>query len=89
MLAIGAFVGLAVNHFVRLSIFIGTDRLLGFALGFVRGMIIVGMLVIIAQLLRLDGERWWRTALLAPYAERVANGLRTLVGAEHYPVTRV
>jgi membrane protein required for colicin V production len=89
VLAIGAVVGLSVSHFVRLSIFIGTDRLLGFALGIVRGIIIVGVLVMVGQLLRLDGERWWRTALLAPYAEHVANGLRSFVGAEHYPVTRV
>lgn len=89
VLAIGAVVGLLINHFVRLALFIGTDRLLGFALGMLRGVIIVGALVIVGQVLRLDGEPWWRTALLAPYAERVANGLRSFVGAERYPITRV
>jgi membrane protein required for colicin V production len=89
VLAIGTLVGQIVNHFVRLALFVGTDRLLGFALGLVRGIIMVGVLVVVGQLLRLDGERWWRAALLAPYAERVANGLRSFIGAEHYPVTRI
>ena len=89
VLAIGTVVGQIVDHFVQLSIFVGTDRLLGFALGLVRGIILVGVLVMAGQLLRLDGEGWWRTALLAPYAERAANGLRSLIGAEHYPGTRV
>jgi membrane protein required for colicin V production len=89
VLAIGSVLGHFLGHFLRLAIFIGTDRLLGFVLGIVRGVVVVGVLVIIGQVLHLDGERWWRAALLAPYSERVANGLRSLVGAEHYPVTRV
>jgi membrane protein required for colicin V production len=89
VLAVGSVLGHIVGHFLRLSIFIGTDRFLGFVLGIVRGVIVVGVLVIIGQILHLDAERWWRTALLAPYSERVANGLRSFVGAEHYPVTRV
>jgi hypothetical protein len=36
--------------------------------------------VILAQVLRLDGERWWRQSVLMPYGESVANGLRSVVG---------
>jgi hypothetical protein len=38
--------------------------------------------VILGQLLRLQGEHWWRGSLLIPYGESIANGLRTLVGEE-------
>jgi len=38
--------------------------------------------VILGQLLRLQGEHWWRGSLLIPYGESMANGLRTLVGEE-------
>jgi len=38
--------------------------------------------VILGQLLRLQGEHWWRSSLLIPYGESIANGLRTLVGEE-------
>lgn len=82
VLLLGAFVGATLNHYVRLSIFSGMDRLLGLAFGALRGLILVGVFVILGQLLRLDGEPWWRYSRLMPYAESIANGLRTIVGAE-------
>jgi membrane protein required for colicin V production len=88
VLFIGSVAGMLIGHFVRLSIFSVTDRFLGFALGVVHGAIVLGALVILCQLLHLDGERWWQESRLVPYAERVANGLRTLVGDEHHRVTR-
>ena len=36
----------------------------------------------LAQLLRLEGERWWRQSVLIPYGESIANGLRVVVGEE-------
>jgi membrane protein required for colicin V production len=89
VLFIGSIIGAFIGHFVRLSIFSGTDRFLGFAFGLLRGAVVVGVLVIICQLLRLDDEHWWRESVLAPYAEHVADVLRTLVGAEHHHVTQV
>ena len=46
---------------------------------------LLGVFVILGQLLRLQGERWWRHSLLIPYGESIANGLRTLVGEAHVP----
>jgi membrane protein required for colicin V production len=89
VLFIGSMAGVFIGHFVRLSMFSGMDRLLGFAFGLARAAVVLGVLVIICQLLRLDGESWWRESVLVPYAERVAEGLRTLVGDEHHHVTRV
>jgi membrane protein required for colicin V production len=82
ILLLGAGIGALLNHFVRLSIFSGMDRFLGFVFGVVRGVVLLGVFVILAQLLRLDGEKWWRRSLLVPYGESVANGLRAMVG-EH------
>jgi uncharacterized membrane protein required for colicin V production len=56
------------------------DRFLGFVFGAFRGMVLLGVFVILAQVLRLDGERWWRQSVLLPYGESVANGLRAVVG---------
>jgi membrane protein required for colicin V production len=83
VLLLGAGVGALLGHFVRLSIFGGVDRLLGLAFGLLRGFILLGVFVILAQLLRLQDERWWRGSLLIPYGESVANGLRSLVGEPH------
>lgn len=84
VLVVGAIVGAIVNYFVRLSIFSGLDRLLGFLLGLLRGFVVVGLVVILAQTLRLDDEAWWKKARLAPYFEPVGNLLRSLAG-EHLP----
>ncbi len=83
VLLLGAAIGAMLSHFVRLSIFSGMDRLLGFAFGLLRGFLLLGVFVILGQLLRLSGEPWWKHSLLIPYGESVANGLRSLVGEAH------
>ena len=81
VLLLGAAVGATLGHFVRLSIFSGTDRLLGLLFGLLRGMVLLGVFVILGQLLRLEGERWWRGSTLIPYGESIAKGVRLVVGA--------
>jgi len=91
ILLLGAFIGVAVSHFVRLSIFSGTDRFLGLIFGVLRAMVLVGVFVMLGQLLRLQEEPWWRQSLLVPYGESLANGLRTVVGEQrlHLPPRRI
>jgi len=86
VLLLGAGIGAVLGNIVRLSIFSGMDRLLGLFFGLLRGFMLLGVFVILGQLLRLQGEHWWRHSLLIPYGESIANGLRTLVGeARVYP----
>jgi membrane protein required for colicin V production len=82
ILLIGAAVGSLLGRFVRLSMFSAMDRFLGLVFGLLRGAVLLGVFVILAQLLRLDGEHWWLQSRLIPYGESVANALRTMVGAE-------
>jgi membrane protein required for colicin V production len=84
VLVIGGIIGAIVSHSVRLSIFSGLDRLLGFVLGLLRGVVIVGVVVVLAQQVKLDGEGWWRKSRLLPHMQPVANMLRALAG-EHLP----
>jgi membrane protein required for colicin V production len=81
ILLFGAAFGAIIAHYVRLSIFSGIDRFLGFLFGAARGVVLIGVFVILGQLLRLDGELWWRHSMLIHYGDSVANGLRVLVGA--------
>jgi membrane protein required for colicin V production len=81
ILLCGAALGAIISHYVRLSIFSGMDRLLGFLFGASRGVVLIGVFVILGQLLKLDGEVWWRHSMLIHYGDSVANGLRVLVGA--------
>jgi len=82
ILLLGAAVGAMLDHFVRLSIFSGMDRFLGLVFGLLRGVVLLGVFVILGQLLRLEGEKWWTRSLLIPDGESVANGLRALVGEQ-------
>jgi membrane protein required for colicin V production len=77
---LGTGIGLIVGHLVRLSIFSGTDRFLGVIFGFLRGLVIAGLFVMLCHALRLNAEPWWRGSTLIPYGERVANVLRGMVG---------
>ncbi len=88
VLLIGAALGATLGHFVRLSIFSGLDRALGFIFGVVRGLVLLGVFVILGQLLRLQGEHWWRHSILIPYGESIANGLRTVIGEAPVPHAR-
>jgi len=82
ILLVGAGLGAIISHYVRLSIFSGMDRFLGFLFGAARGAVLIGVFVILGQLLKLDGEVWWRHSMLLPYGHSVAAGLRVLVGAD-------
>lgn len=80
VLLIGTAVGALSNHFVRTSIFSGFDRLLGFGFGLLRGVLILGLLGLLGQQLRLDGEKWWTQSRLMPYVESIVGSLRSVVG---------
>ncbi|HEX2790550.1 MAG TPA: CvpA family protein [Steroidobacteraceae bacterium] len=83
---IGTGIGALVSHLVRLSIFSGTDRFFGGVFGFLRGLVIIGLFVMLCHALRLNGEPWWRGSTLIPYGERAANVLRGMVGERKIPI---
>jgi membrane protein required for colicin V production len=87
-LLVGALIGAVVTQFVRLSIFTGMDRLMGFAFGALRGLLLFGIFVMLGQLLRLDKDNWWRESHLIPVGESIANGVRFLVGDGAQPHSR-
>lgn len=82
VLLVGMAIAALLAYFVRLSLFSGMDRFLGFLFGLLRGVVMLGVFVILAQLVRLDGEKWWQGSKLMPYGESVANGLRAIVGEQ-------
>ena len=80
VLITGSIIGALVSYLVRLSLFNALDRLLGFVLGAARGILVLGLLAIIGQSARLDGEAWCKHSKLVPYAANVAKGLRAIGG---------
>jgi len=80
VLIAGTLVGILAGQFVRVSLFSGFDRFLGFLFGLLRGAVVIGLAVIVATTLRLDGERWWKHSKLIPYAESFGSAVRIVVG---------
>ena len=80
VLMVGAALGALVSHLVRLSLFSGLDRMLGFVLGILRGLVILGVAAMICHAVKLDGESWWQGSRLVPYVEAIANVLRSTAG---------
>lgn len=82
----GTLLGAIVSWTVRAATVLGPlDRALGLVFGAVRGVVIVAVFVLVGQALRLDGESWWRSSKLLPYASVAAHAVdsigRRAVGA--------
>lgn len=55
----------------------GTDRVLGMLFGAARGVLIVGIAVMMFRLLDIDKESWWSESLVIRMASPVADVLQT------------
>lgn len=80
VLLLGGAVSTVLGHYVRVSMFAGMDKFLGFVFGIIRGVVIVGAFTIAIQALRMDEDARWKNSKLLPYAGAVADALRGIVG---------
>jgi membrane protein required for colicin V production len=89
VLLTGWLVGMALSYLTR-SLGLGAlDRVIGLFFGIVRGMVLVGLLVIGGELLHLNHEDWWNRSKLVPYGETVGDWLRAMVGEKGEPWARL
>ena len=80
ILLLGGAVSVVLGHYVRVSMFAGMDKFLGFIFGIIRGVVVVGAFTIAVQALRMDEDPRWKNSRLMPYAIGVADALRGIVG---------
>lgn len=85
ILLLGWVVGMLLSYFTR-SIGLGPlDRVIGVLFGIVRGMVLVGLMIIGGELLHMNQEEWWNRSKLVPYGETVGDWLRAMVGEKGEP----
>ena len=85
VLLLGWVVGMVLSYFTR-SLGLGPlDRVIGLFFGIVRGMVLVGLLVIGGELLHMNQEEWWGRSKLVPYGETAGDWLRAMVGERGEP----
>ena len=54
----------------------GTDRVIGMVFGAGRGVILVGIIVVVLELMGFDETPWWQESKLIPYAAPVVDTIR-------------
>lgn len=81
----GYMVGRIVALFLRTAGLGLADRFMGLLFGMLRGVVLVGVIVICGELLHLNHEPWWKNSKLIPYGETVADRLRAMVGEKGEP----
>lgn len=76
VLLAGSLVGSIVAHFARRAVGLeAMDRLLGAVFGLVRGVVIVGLLVLAGRAAELNNEPWWAETRSMAAAGEVADWL--------------
>jgi membrane protein required for colicin V production len=75
-LLLGSLASWAARQLIRHTGLSGVDRALGAVFGFARGVLIVGLLVLVLDFLELDQDGWWQSARFRPYAEQVAAAVK-------------
>lgn len=60
----------------------GVDRSLGMLFGFVRGCLVVAVLIMIAAFMDFTSQPWWQGSLLVDYFDPVIDLIRSLLPAE-------
>ena len=64
---------------VRESPYSGIDRTLGGGFGFLRGLVVVAALLLVAGSTSARRDSWWRESLFVPHLEWTADALRALL----------
>lgn len=67
-----AMINSVTSRVVRKTGLSGTDRVIGIGFGMVRGVVIVGILVLLASLTNLPQDVWWRESALIGHFQQLA-----------------
>jgi membrane protein required for colicin V production len=76
-LVIGWLVGNIVSYFMTQSgLSLMLDRLIGVLFGFIRGIVLIAVAVLLAREVDLQESSWWRASYILPHATEVASWVK-------------
>ena len=81
-------IGYLISKAVSASGVKGTDRVLGSVLGFARGVLIVGFLIVIASIFNVENRPTWKESKLIKHFEPIASTINSVL-PEKFKVTKV
>jgi membrane protein required for colicin V production len=76
ILVLGSILGWVTTKLIRLVLLGGIDRLIGSIFGALRGVLIIGLFVIVGQYSGFDSDAWWLDSHLLPHFEELANWIK-------------
>lgn len=79
ILIVGGLVGQLVSLLIDKAGLSRTDKSLGLVFGAARGVVILGVLVLVGQLMSFDRDDWWSESLLISHGEKVAGVIRGML----------
>jgi membrane protein required for colicin V production len=79
VLVVGGLLNLLMGQLVSKTGLSGTDRVLGVAFGVARGVVLIGVTVLLAGLTVLPEDPWWRESQLIGHFERLALWMRSFL----------
>ena len=85
VLLLGWVVGMLLSYFTRAMGLGPLDRVIGLFFGILRGLVLMGLVVIGGELLHMNQEEWWARSKMIPYGETVGDWLRAMVGEKGDP----
>jgi membrane protein required for colicin V production len=81
-LIVGAIINFMVSQLVSKTGLSGTDKTLGVVFGIARGVLIIALLVLFAELTPIPEERWWQESTMVEHFTKVAVWIRDLLPAD-------
>ena len=75
-LMIGALVNVLVAHFVKKTGLSGADRIFGIVFGFLRGLLIIVVFVVVGSMTPLPKYEWWQSSNLLERFEKLSYMLK-------------
>lgn len=81
VLLAGWLIASLLGYLIRPGLSLVIDRLLGMFFGLIRGAVILAVLVILAQLVRLDDVDWWKESRLMPRVVDLASWVQAFADA--------
>jgi membrane protein required for colicin V production len=69
-----------IAHLTHQSGLSGTDRMVGMVFGMARGVVLVGLVVLLLDAAGFGADPWWQESKLIPYAAPLAERLGDLAG---------
>jgi len=81
VLIVSLLIASLVSMIVQRSVLSVPDRSLGMLFGFVRGVLLIGLVVMGAEILQMPDQPWWDDSKLVPYGTAVADWMHEFLDA--------